>query len=130
MSALECGYCGDDAIESEDGLFEDGAGGACKSCGFPGQVSLDDGDEENIVAYWHVSEDDVKIQRYFVARIHAIRDDPDKRYVGEPATCDPESVHKPADDVLLEALRCLGYYQVADAYDELVKKSGGTFWYA
>lgn len=50
-ATLECPHCGDVAIESPDGLFTDGDGGNCISCGYPGHVSVDDA-EENARAYW------------------------------------------------------------------------------
>lgn len=42
MEDLICTHCGDIAIESssDDGMFYDGDGGKCISCGFPGQVVL------------------------------------------------------------------------------------------
>lgn len=65
----------------------------------------------------------------FVAKIHALRDDPNGRWSSSPGECDPGTVHEPADKILLEALHEAGYGLVADAYDELIQKSGGTFWY-
>jgi hypothetical protein len=38
---LECNHCGCTAIVSESGLFTDGTGEKCMSCGFPGSVSCD-----------------------------------------------------------------------------------------
>ncbi len=49
---LECPHCGGVAIESPDGMFGDGDGEACMTCGFPGHVSIDDADEENVTADW------------------------------------------------------------------------------
>ena len=42
---LECDHCGDVAIEADSrGLFWDGTGDACMSCGFPGYASVDEQD--------------------------------------------------------------------------------------
>jgi len=49
---LECDHCGEAAIESVDGLYTDGDGGTCMTCGFPGQVYVDEADG----AYWAVHE--------------------------------------------------------------------------
>lgn len=35
---LDCGHCGGVAIESEDGMFGDGDGNACATCGLTGHV--------------------------------------------------------------------------------------------
>lgn len=50
---LDCAHCGDVAIESADGFFADGEGGACMTCGFPGGVSCDSETEP----YWNESDD-------------------------------------------------------------------------
>lgn len=55
--SLDCPHCGGDAITSENGLFSDGDGEACDSCGLPGCVSVDDSDEDDVTAHWHCSED-------------------------------------------------------------------------
>jgi hypothetical protein len=55
--SLECDHCGGDAIYSATGEFTDGEGGQCASCGFPGHVSIDDRDEENVCGYWLSSDD-------------------------------------------------------------------------
>ena len=53
--SLECDHCGDVAIYGDKkGMFTDGAGGACVSCGFPGQVSCDAETEP----YWMTGDDD------------------------------------------------------------------------
>ena len=52
---LTCDHCGDVAIESADGLFRDGDGGPCLSCGMPGQVTVDEY-EDPPTAYWTPSE--------------------------------------------------------------------------
>lgn len=49
---LECDHCGDVAVESPDGLFRDGDGDACMTCGHPGHVSVDDDG-----ACWSVSDE-------------------------------------------------------------------------
>jgi len=55
--ALECDHCGCDAIDAdEEGLFYDGDGGACATCGFPGRVSAD-GDSEDPHAWWNTSQE-------------------------------------------------------------------------
>lgn len=46
---LECPHCGDVAIESPDGIFRDGDGVACMSCGHPGHVSVDEDEDEDTV---------------------------------------------------------------------------------
>jgi hypothetical protein len=65
-ASLECSHCGDVAIESPDGLFGEGDGGACMTCGHPGHVNVDivldecedEGDDEpRAVAYWSVSDE-------------------------------------------------------------------------
>lgn len=48
---LECPHCGDVAIESLSGLFRDGDGVACMSCGHPGHVSVD---EDEGAAWWQL----------------------------------------------------------------------------
>jgi hypothetical protein len=58
VTELECDHCGDVAIESATGLFGDGDGEACLSCGMPGCVSIDDaGDIEDNVAYWRCDDE-------------------------------------------------------------------------
>lgn len=52
-ASLECGHCGDAAIESTSGLFSDDQGGNCAACGMRGQVRVD---EDR--AYWSVADDD------------------------------------------------------------------------
>lgn len=51
---LECAHCGGVAIEKEDGVFYDGDGGSCETCGFPGLVSVDSESD----AYWVESDDE------------------------------------------------------------------------
>ncbi len=52
---LECNHCGSIAIEADDdNLFWDGSGGACQSCGFPGQVSCC----SETAAWWNESEEE------------------------------------------------------------------------
>ncbi len=50
-TTLECDHCGGDAIAGDArGMFGDGDGTACMTCGFPGHVSVDvehAGDDEN-----------------------------------------------------------------------------------
>jgi hypothetical protein len=41
----------------------------------------------------------------------------------------PGNVHKPADQVLLDALRAAGWGTVSDEYETLVQAAGGDFWY-
>lgn len=53
MVGLECDHCGGTAIESEDGRFRDGDGGACMSCGLPGCVMCD----AETPPYWAPSDD-------------------------------------------------------------------------
>jgi hypothetical protein len=54
---LECDHCGCVAIESADGMFYDGQGDACMSCGFPGHVSVDEAPEdETAEAHWSLSD--------------------------------------------------------------------------
>lgn len=45
-ATLECNHCGDVAIASSDGLFTDGDGERCLTCGMPGHVIVDGDDEE------------------------------------------------------------------------------------
>lgn len=56
-----------------------------------------------------------------------------EKYVAEfkkmQGLTDNERVHGNADDLLLDALRELGFGQLADAWDELQEDVGG-FWYA
>jgi len=62
---LECDHCGEEAIEGDDkGLFLDGSGTECMTCGFPGSVVCEessDDDSEIGSAYWLCSDgnDDV-----------------------------------------------------------------------
>jgi hypothetical protein len=51
-ATLECDHCGGHAITSSDGMFDDGDGGKCAECGFPGHVSAD-GES----AYWMMGEE-------------------------------------------------------------------------
>ena len=53
-SHFECDHCGDVAIESRDGMFTDGDGGECASCGMPGQVSMD----AETDPYWSTSQEE------------------------------------------------------------------------
>lgn len=63
---LECDHCGDVAIEFKPprhpGDFwhlNDGDGGRCESCGFPGSVGINDGGYgEDNVAYWLTADYD------------------------------------------------------------------------
>lgn len=50
---LDCEHCGDVAIIRMSGLFTDGDGGPCGSCGFPGQVHVYEEDG----ASWVTSDD-------------------------------------------------------------------------
>lgn len=51
---LECDHCGGPAIKADaDGLFTDGDGGMCVTCGLPGHVSLD----SETPPYWWISDD-------------------------------------------------------------------------
>jgi hypothetical protein len=50
---LECNHCGDVAVESPKGLFHEDMADKCVSCGFPGQVHVDEGD-----AHWASNQDD------------------------------------------------------------------------
>ena len=62
--SLSCDHCGDDAIESPDGLFGDGDGEACMSCGFPGWVAVDGDDyDEDASVHWQLSDDDAAVCR-------------------------------------------------------------------
>jgi hypothetical protein len=56
--ALECDHCGDDAIRKPTGVFVDGEGDRCESCGFPGHVSVDgtDDDPDENTPSWKLSE--------------------------------------------------------------------------
>lgn len=58
MASLECDHCGGPAITSGSGLFGDGDGGKCWTCGFPGWVSIDDQEESDVCAWWRRSESD------------------------------------------------------------------------
>lgn len=53
VTTLECHHCGGAAIEAKDGLFTDGDGGSCMSCGMPGHVSTDSESDP----YWWDSTD-------------------------------------------------------------------------
>ena len=58
IHTLECCHCGDDAIESKDGLFGQDEGDACMTCGFPGHVDVDEGTEDdNGIASWSITDD-------------------------------------------------------------------------
>lgn len=68
VTELDCDHCGGVAIESADGLFYDGDGGECISCGFPGMVSVyeDDNGRENedgecYTAVWQESDDETAV---------------------------------------------------------------------
>ena len=50
---LDCDHCGGPAIESPDGMFRDGDGNACMSCGFPGCVHAD----EEAGVWWGESQE-------------------------------------------------------------------------
>lgn len=52
-TSLPCDHCGDSAIRSDSGLFADGVGDRCESCGFPGHVSADSESDP----YWVCSEE-------------------------------------------------------------------------
>lgn len=55
-ASLDCSHCGDVAIESASGLFRDGDGVACMSCGHPGHVSVDEDEgAEDEVTVWAVA---------------------------------------------------------------------------
>lgn len=55
---LECSHCGDTAFTSPDGLFADGDGEKCLSCGFPGHVDIE---EDGSEVWWLASvEDDAR----------------------------------------------------------------------
>jgi hypothetical protein len=56
--SLECSHCGGPAITSPSGLFGDGDGTECESCGFPGSVSVGDAYSEDPLARWNESNDD------------------------------------------------------------------------
>lgn len=56
VADLECDHCGDVAIESPTGLFGDGDGGKCTTCGFPGVVSIDDAGDD-ATAWWNTSQE-------------------------------------------------------------------------
>lgn len=57
LTSLSCDHCGGDAITSPDGMFGDGDGGKCDECAFPGNVGIDDVDDDNVFAYWLVSDE-------------------------------------------------------------------------
>ncbi len=61
ITTLECDHCGGVAIESDrNGLFTDGDGERCDTCGHPGHVSVDEAyeDEDNTgYASWALSDD-------------------------------------------------------------------------
>jgi len=61
---LCCDHCGDVAIEFRapaHGVdfwhLDDGDGGQCASCGYPGQVMVDDGGERDSYCRWAIDED-------------------------------------------------------------------------
>jgi hypothetical protein len=56
--SLECDHCGGPAYESPNGLFGDGDGTTCMTCGHPGCVVVDDSDWENPSAQWSSSDAD------------------------------------------------------------------------
>jgi uncharacterized protein CbrC (UPF0167 family) len=49
---LDCDHCGDVAVESPKGIFHEDMADKCVSCGYPGQVHVDDGN-----AYWSTSQE-------------------------------------------------------------------------
>ena len=60
---LMCDHCGGEAIQFKPPAhhtdywhLHDGDGEKCDECGFPGHVSVDDGDPEEPRAYWVVNE--------------------------------------------------------------------------
>ena len=56
-SYLECGHCGDVAIEfPESGLLGQDDGEKCMMCGWPGHVDIDDQDESCPTASWTCAE--------------------------------------------------------------------------
>lgn len=57
MTWLDCSHCGGMAIESPDGMYYDGAGEACATCGYPGAVSVDDAGPEDPEAWWRASDE-------------------------------------------------------------------------
>ena len=69
---LCCDHCGDVAIEFRapaHGVdfwhLDDGDGGQCMSCGYPGQVMVYDGEEGDISCRWAIDEgrDDARCTR-------------------------------------------------------------------
>lgn len=50
---LCCDHCGNVAVESPKGIFHEDMADKCVSCGFPGQVHVNEGD-----AYWSSNQDD------------------------------------------------------------------------
>ncbi len=57
VAGLECDHCGGTAVESATGMFCEGDADRCRSCNFPGVVSVDDrGDEDENVAEWKTND--------------------------------------------------------------------------
>lgn len=55
---LDCCHCGDVAVTSETGRFGEGDADRCETCGIPGQVIVDEPDDDgNASAHWYESED-------------------------------------------------------------------------
>lgn len=56
---LECGHCGDVAIyaDAKELYWDDGRWLRCLSCGFPGQVSVDDSLDEDCSASWRLGDE-------------------------------------------------------------------------
>src|SRR6266851_4433497 len=63
QASLECGWCGDVAIYSKTGFFQEDEGEACISCGFPGHVEIEEDlfcgeeDQSAYTAYWSYNDD-------------------------------------------------------------------------
>lgn len=51
-ASLECGHCGDMAIESPHGLFYEDQGEKCATCGFPGHVTVEENSAEWTLSDW------------------------------------------------------------------------------
>lgn len=61
-ATLECDWCGYVAVVGEVGnMFSEDMADACLSCGFPGFVSIDDADDDNVTASWVTRDDDSAI---------------------------------------------------------------------